>query len=378
LQQLLPLVKNFRCPCRYLLLFQLAMLFLSAAAFGELARQCRGREKTSWGELRPLAYLVAVAFAVLLAGFALRGAPLVASRRLIVAGAALIATAVVLVSLAARGHRWALPGLVLLTAADLGLYGMTYAVYRDTAPLAQYVKLSLVPPGKPDVRMAADLLPFGDLAPRSGNQMLLAGWSRADGYAGLEPDRRLSYQQLAALRVAGVGWVRRSPATEAIAGLVVHDANWLLVPDPLPYVRLVSAAVASRDPGADLPGIPMESTVLVERPLPLALGPPGTARLLASRPGRLEIETQSEAPRLLAVAESFHPGWRATIDRQEAEVLRVNGDFLGCLVEGGAQRICLEFRPESLRWGLLVSLCGGVLVLLSCVTLVVQSQRRLV
>ena len=42
---------------------------------------------------------------------------------------------------------------------------------------------------------------------RVGNRILLAGWKRADGYAGLEPAKRLDYRQLAALQTAGVGWI---------------------------------------------------------------------------------------------------------------------------------------------------------------------------
>jgi uncharacterized membrane protein YfhO len=41
-------------------------------------------------------------------------------------------------------------------------------------------------------------------------------------------------------------------------------------------------------------------------------------------------------------------------------VLRVNGDYLGCIVGPGRQRVELEFRPASLRLGRMVSLLGIV------------------
>jgi hypothetical protein len=378
IQQILPLVNSFRCPCRYLLLFQFVALILAAAAFGQLATQCRRGVKTPWRELRGLGLLAAVAVAVMILGFALRGHPLIASRRLILAGAALVIAGVWLVAMAARGHRWTLAALVVFTTADLGSYGLSYAVLNDTDTLDHYARLARVPPVKPDLRLGADLLPFGAPGPRIGNQMLLAGWTRVDGYAGLEPARRLNYQQIAALRVAHVGWVSRMPETVSIQGLAVYDAHWLTVPDPLPYVRLASAAVVSRDPGADLPTIPWETTVLVERPVALPPGSPGTAHLIEELPGRLTVEVDAPAPRLLAVAESFHAGWRATVDGQPQEVLRVNGDFLGCRIEGGRHRVALEFRPESLRRGAVLSLVGlGLVLLLAGVQLVRRSRPTL-
>ena len=39
-------------------------------------------------------------------------------------------------------------------------------------------------------------------------------------------------------------------------------------------------------------------------------------------------------------------------------MLRVNGDYLGCVVGPGKQNVLLEFRPDSLRRGLLASLAG--------------------
>ncbi len=377
LQQFLPLVNSFRCPCRYLVLFQFVAAILAAAAFGQLASQCRRGEKTPWRELRGLALLLAVTLLVTVAGFALRGHPFIASRRLMLLGAGLISVAVLLVALAARGKRWALPILVVFTVADLGFYGLNYAVLSHTETMARYVKLPRVPPDKPVHRMASDLLPFGAPGPRTGNHMLLVGWSRVDGYAGLEPARKLNYQQLAALRVADVRWVHRSPTTEKIPGLASYDAHWLTVPNPLPYVRLASAAVASRDPAADLPNIPLETTVLVEQPIVLPLGAAGTAHLTEGRPGRLLLEVDAPAERLLAVAESYHPGWRAAVDGRPVEVLRVNGDFQGCLVPAGRHCVELQFRPESLRWGSILSLVGLGVVLLAGVRLALRSQPTL-
>ena len=95
-----------------------------------------------------------------------------------------------------------------------------------------------------------------------------------------------------------------------------------------------------------------------EVPLDLPASTPGTAALVAERPGRLEIAVDCPARQLLVVAESYHSGWHAVIDGQPREIYRVNGDFMGCLVERGKNRVVLDFHPESLDRGWLASCLG--------------------
>jgi hypothetical protein len=127
----------------------------------------------------------------------------------------------------------------------------------------------------------------------------------------------------------------------------------------------------SRDPSHDITAISPDTTALVESPLSLPPGSPGYATLVNDRPGRLEVHVDCPASRLLVISESYHPGWEAMIDGRPERLLRVNGDFLGCVVPGGKHEVRLAFRPASLRWGLFVS-CAGLLLML----LIVAVPRR--
>ena len=191
-----------------------------------------------------------------------------------------------------------------------------------------------------------------------GNQMTLAGWSRTDGYAALEPSKSLDYFQLPALRVASTRWVHRSPSTSVIEGLTPYDENWMQVPDPLPLVRLVTHVVPSDDPAADLAKIDIRREALCEYALALPPGKAGTAALTQHRAGQIAVKVCCASPQLLVIAESYHPGWRCTIDGSPKRVYRVNGDFLGCVVEPGNSEVRLEFHPDSLFRGRLVTLAG--------------------
>jgi hypothetical protein len=130
------------------------------------------------------------------------------------------------------------------------------------------------------------------------------------------------------------------------------------VPDSLPLARLVTHVVPSDHPAEDLAKIDVRSAALCQYALALPPGKPGTAALTQHRAGQMAVNVCCSSPQLLVIAESYHPGWRCTIDGSPAPVYRVNGDFLGCIVEPGNVEVRLEFHPDSLFRGRLVTLAG--------------------
>ncbi len=377
-QRWLPLVGNFRFPCRATVLLQFCTAILAAISFGVLLRQHKQKQKTCWRELIPLAFLVGASVAVALAGQLLRERPFFATPAAIWAGPLCIGTACLLLVLAARGMRGAMAGLVLLAAIDLGCYGLSYSVYRNTGPLDAILAHAVAPPAAPGGRVLADAVRADQPGLHTGNEMTMLGWQRADGYAGLEPARFLDYRTLAALRIAGVEWVRAdADASELAPGLARHGVNWLRVRDPLPYVRLVTAARVSHDPAAELAAIPVESAALTEQPIDLPGGRAGIADLVSHRPGGLHVQVDCPNTQLLVVAESFHPGWQARLDGRPRPVVRVNGDFLGCLTPPGRHNVELEFRPRSLYYGRILSWVGLGLAVVGFVGLRPRGQGRL-
>jgi hypothetical protein len=376
----LPLLRTFRCPCRYLMLFQLAMAGLAAIGFlllvreHDQARRERAQDRfyaerrswlALWRDFEPLWCVVGLSVAVAVAGIKLRHESYIASPAAILVGPLLLAAAATLMVLAARGHSAALKALILLAAFDLGCYGLTYSVYPKNAVMEDYVASAHTPPGKPDGRVLGSLLRFDQPGLRTSDLMMLAGWRRADGYVGLEPRRRLDYCLLPALRVAGVRWVQRNASTAEIAGLKPHGDLWLEVPHPLPRVRLVTQTRTGSDPGCDIARISPDTTAICEFPLTLPASKPGTAVLAAERPGRLVIDVDCPAMQLLVVAESYHSGWHAAVDGNPDEIFRTNGDFMGCVVGTGRHRVILNFEPSSLQRGWLAS-CLGLCLMPFC------------
>lgn len=347
LQTMLPVVGTaFRLPARFVVLVYFAIAILAALAIAELPSATRAAAKPWHGSW----LLFGVSVFVTAAVHRVAPAEALASPWLAAAGPALFALAAILISRARRNVAVGLPLLVLLAAADIGIYGMSQAVWAGARTLESIV--SEIPPAPNDGMRAATLQPDRN-GHFFGNTFVLSGWQLADGYVGLLPQRRLDLHSVAVLRLASVSRVRRIADSPPIEGLQPVDDFWDGVPEPLPRVRLVTRVVVSADPSRDAAAIPFEmlaTTALVEHPLKID-GPAGDVALLADRPGMIDILVHAPKAQLLVIADRWHPGWEASVNGGQLAVLRVDGDFLGVAVPEGESRVELRFAPESLRWG---------------------------
>jgi len=270
----------------------------------------------------------------------------------------LIGAAAALLFLSERGHWAALAAMVAFTAVDLAAYGFSYSILGHTATLEEYIAATAVPPGSRAARIVAD--EAGSL--RTGDRLLLAGVVRVDGYAGLEPKKLLDYRTNAARQLAGVEWVL-TPAQGS------NEPSWEAIFAPVPRARLVSR-FAEPDALEDPASLVSENLAVAQPALDLPSSGPGVAQVLEDRSGHIVIQVHAPASQLLVMTESFQAGWVATSAGRKLPVVRVNGDFLGCVVDADVDRVVLEFRPASLRWGAALSACGlGFLVCLAMFSL---------
>jgi hypothetical protein len=96
-----------------------------------------------------------------------------------------------------------------------------------------------------------------------------------------------------------------------------------------------------------------------------APGPAGSVTVRDYRPGHIDLQVDAARPALLVVAESYYPGWEASVDGVAAQILRTNYISQGILVPGGCHTIKLNYAPSLFRYGLAASLVSllGVLAL---------------
>ena len=70
----------------------------------------------------------------------------------------------------------------------------------------------------------------------------------------------------------------------------------------------------------------------------------------------LLVELRSERAALLVVSDAWYPGWRATVNGRDAPIARVNAAFRGVRVPAGKSVVEMQFKPWTVRLGILVSL----------------------
>jgi uncharacterized membrane protein YfhO len=78
--------------------------------------------------------------------------------------------------------------------------------------------------------------------------------------------------------------------------------------------------------------------------------------------------------RIVALTERFSDGWSATASGRPVSTVRVEEDFLGCLVDPGVQRVEFHFMPRSFVWGLRVTAAGVVALAVGLVVMLRQQR----
>jgi hypothetical protein len=92
----------------------------------------------------------------------------------------------------------------------------------------------------------------------------------------------------------------------------------------------------------------------------------GRAEITTYEPSQINLQTHSGGTSILVLSENDYPGWRAYIDGQSVDVLRVNYGLRGVLVPPGEHHVSFAYRPWSVMGGLLLSLLTvGALIGLS-------------
>ncbi len=81
---------------------------------------------------------------------------------------------------------------------------------------------------------------------------------------------------------------------------------------------------------------------------------------------RIVIETSTELPGYLVLAELMHPGWRVLVDQQPAEILTANLGLRGVALTAGRHTVEFQFEVPGQRLGLQISSAALLLLLISC------------
>ena len=202
-------------------------------------------------------------------------------------------------------------------------------------------------------------------------------------------------QALRALGLLGVQHLLQQPRDRPLRRFRTlyagRDARVYANPAALPRAFIVDRqrVVAGREAARDAivaPGFRPRAVAVTEEAIPgLARdgaaspepSPSGSARIARYEDERVELRTSTSRPGLLVLTDSFFPGWKATVDGEDAPVHRVDYLVRGVRVPAGRHTVRFRYEPASWRAGWIVSLVA-LLVVLAAVAVGLRRRRAAV
>jgi hypothetical protein len=100
------------------------------------------------------------------------------------------------------------------------------------------------------------------------------------------------------------------------------------------------------------------------RPLPPATTVSGSARIVEELPEKVVVETQAAMPAYLVLADTYDPGWSASVDGQPAPIRPAYLAFRAVYLPAGNHTIVFTYVPAGFVTGLSLAGFGGILGLL--------------
>ncbi len=89
----------------------------------------------------------------------------------------------------------------------------------------------------------------------------------------------------------------------------------------------------------------------------------GRIEIVRYSPNQVRLIVHTDTPAFLVLSDVYYPGWRGTVDGEEAPIYRADATFRGIVVPAGSHEVRMDFTPGSFRIGLGLAV-GGLLILL--------------
>ena len=100
------------------------------------------------------------------------------------------------------------------------------------------------------------------------------------------------------------------------------------------------------------------------RPIPENAVVSGTAKIVTDLPERVVVQTESAAPAYLLLADTFDPGWSATLDGQSVPIRPAYVAFRAVALPAGPHTVVFTYQPAGFTLGLSISAAGALLAVL--------------
>jgi hypothetical protein len=191
--------------------------------------------------------------------------------------------------------------------------------------------------------LAAGLTPFADTQFEARFPMLLA----ANYYIGRKPK---TPQEVAVFEGKN-GFLVFSDSSAFPRARIVHSGLGL------PNAMAVISAIAN-------PAIDLSRTVVLQGPPPvLETCEGGSVDVSRYQPTSVVVQVNSPCRGMLLLADSWFPGWKASVDGKPTQIYRAYNLIRGVVVEGGHHEVIFLYRPASVFRGMWMAALGVLLCL---------------
>jgi hypothetical protein len=213
-----------------------------------------------------------------------------------------------------------------------------------------------LPPNTNQIFEIASLDGRSTIMPRSFIYLLKAGVKRSPGGGGPEIGTVPSLELAAfmgARYIIGSSYLPQSSGYDLVyeGDMLVYE-NRAALPKAVCVDR--GAFQVARDKGVAMLGVSSRLSGVGDAQC-------GDARIVAYEPERLEIDVSAVRDCYLLVADAWYPGWRALVDGKPVDLAMTDVGTRAVALPEGRHSVVMEFKPGSLRLGLVLS-CVGLLI----------------
>jgi len=131
--------------------------------------------------------------------------------------------------------------------------------------------------------------------------------------------------------------------------------EWDSRPTAMAWVTAGQVAVSMEQPFdmalADESFRPAEMVYVDPLPEGVEADPEAKVDLVSAGLGRLELTALASRQTMLVMAQSWHPGWEVSIDGEPAPILRANHAFMATVIPAGEHQVVFEYHEPSLALG---------------------------
>lgn len=86
----------------------------------------------------------------------------------------------------------------------------------------------------------------------------------------------------------------------------------------------------------------------------------------------ISITTKTDCPALLYLSDTYYPGWKAYVDKNETEIFKSNYAFRSVVVPSGSHELTMDYDPLSFKVGFYTSLFTSIGIIITACTMYVK------